>query len=154
MEIVSDGVNNDVVNAEITSDCLHTGYYGVKLNYKVNPAVTGYHGALWGVFLKNLSAWIDIKDRRSLELWVKGTAGGETFSIGVANEFGQDMIVRSVNYVEVSPTEWRMVNIPLADFKNTYENLKWSTKLYGVYILFDSDDSPVSICIDDIRFVP
>lgn len=86
-----------------------------------------------------------------LEFWVKGTLGGETFSILISTNTRSELILDSKNYVKFNSSEWNLVRIPFSDFVKNYATKNLDT-IWGVYFVFYSSNGTGSICIDNIRF--
>ena len=106
---------------------------------------------MWGIGVNQFNRQyprFDIKNFKAIEFYVKGANGGEIFEVWIANEYDQDIGLKSADYVDVSSKEWRKVLIPFSDF---YRNRAFS-EIYGVAFRFFATSGVGDICIDDINF--
>ena len=133
-QITQDGINSGNFDFEIStdSDCIHSGIYGLRLTGSGNDKDKSY----WSVVFSENPF---VVKKRLLSFWVKGKFGGEIFTIDI--DGNQDpMIENSEQYVNVSASEWHLVNIPLN-----------SMFIFGIKFYFTGSENR-SICIDDISF--
>ena len=133
-------------NFVTTGGCTHTGVYGLQFDYKMQQS-EDFGG--WGVqWTGTPRGYFDASVFTTLDFWVKGASGGETFQIVLADtdEVDEGITVQSLTTIT---TDWTEVKIPLNRFSQV--NL---AALKLVEFPFYSSDGVGSICVDDISFVP
>ena len=125
-----------------TSESIHTGHYGLKIEYTM-PSGT------WGSYNINLPH-CDISQASSLQFWVKGAQGGEKFEFVLWSDCQGPFPGRpSSAEISVSQT-WELMNIPLKDF----ESFADLSSLCRLSIGFnDAMHSGGTIYLDEIVFV-
>jgi hypothetical protein len=127
------------------AECRHSGALGLQLTYMMIGDGTGGWGVHWE---KAPLRYFDASEFMALVFWVKGTAGGETFGVGMKDTSDTEVYVRSKDFVVVSASNWEMVIVPLSKFigvkLNSVENINFS---------FNQSHGSGSICVDDIAFV-
>jgi len=139
--------------------------------------VTGYSGGAgdkaWGmVYDANGTACgaclnlnnSNVSGYQALEFWVKGTAGGEKFAVGLKDSHDIEPKLRIDGSTYITDgnitTSWKRVSIPISAFVSSGTSINPSYDLSqaaGVSIEFnDSYGSPKSgtVCVDDIGFSP
>ena len=140
--------NDDLFSRKFvsTGDCTHTGVYGLQFDYKMQQ-YADFGG--WGVqWTETPRGYFDASAFTTLDFWVKGASGGETFQIVLADTDGVDEEI-TVQSLATITTDWTEIKIPLNLFGQV--NLA-SLKL--VEFPFYRRDGVGSICIDDISFKP
>jgi hypothetical protein len=141
-------INNDgsLVN-EFTMDqnCSHTGSYGLRLKY----AMKGDGNGGWGVHWDNAPLkYFDATHFSTVIFWVKGTAGHETFQVGLRDIDGKESKVETKILLVLS-AEWMELKIPLSKFTGVNTDL-----IKNINFGFNKNHGSGTICIDDITFVP
>jgi len=92
---------------------------------------------------------IDLTGATSLELWARGENGGEQIGIGVGiigDEKPHPDSARASRDGIVLTNEWQRYSVPL-------ENLDLSSLKTGFYITITGQRKPVTVYLDDIRFI-
>jgi hypothetical protein len=138
-------------DTEISTECKHSGEYGILLKYSIKSEPTDHDFGGWGIASRVVvdhRPIMDMTNFKVLEFWVKGISGGEIFDVTIAHEFDQEPTVKSSDYVTVSSTEWQNVHIPLSDFWDTGH----SQRIWYVMFSFYASSGTGSICIDEITF--
>ncbi len=141
-----------VLDAEITSNCKHTGQYGLHITYVMSNEYTSGNYGGWHISVvqgAHQYPRIDIRNSKTIDFWVIGKVGAEIFEIWITNEFDSEIGVKSIDYVEISSTEWQMVHIPFSDFYRT----RPFNEIYGIAFIFRSTSGVGEICIDDISVI-
>lgn len=130
-----------------SGECVYSPPYGLQLIYGSSG------GKGWGIHWNNPPSYhFDASAVGSLRFLVKGALGEERFLIGLKDTEGREIKLLSEDYVLVSATEWREVNIPLEYFASPIiiPNLSF---LNNISINFETRHGSGSICLDEFAFV-
>lgn len=135
------------VTCNIVSACGRSGQ-GLQIDYDFTNSGDGGAGVRWD---HTFGGHFDAAQFRFTQLtfWVKGSAGGETFEIGLKNRDLPEQKLSSKPYVTVAASHWTQATIPLLDFQLPVDYIR------NVNFGFNRNIVPQptgSICIDEIEF--
>lgn len=126
-----------------TSDeCRHTGYYGLKIEYRMPESTS------WGSYNVDSDSFFDVSEANFLEFWVKGALGDERFEFVLWDD---NVWPGRPSSAETTATNcWKLVRIPLEDFEDTVD----LASLWRLSIGFNNTMSTGgTIYFDEIAFV-
>jgi len=124
--------------------CRHSGPYGLRITYEMEGPASGGWGVHWaGTPAKSA----DLSGFSELTFWVRGTAGGETFQVGIKDTSTNEIKVESADLVVVSGSNWQQVSLALTEFSEKGVNL---ASVENINLGFNRDHGSGTICIDDI----
>ena len=127
----------------------HSGYSSIRMRYEGRfnwVGVVWQHPANnWG----DMEGGLSVEGAKALEVWARGENGGEKVGFGVG------LLERDRDYPDSSITklegirltsEWQRYEIPL-------EGKNLSSLKSGFWVTISGRSSPVTIYLDDIRFI-
>jgi hypothetical protein len=131
------------------TDNPHSGNAALKLRY---VGQFGWVGVAWQHPVNNWGerdGGFDLTGAKELEVWARGAYGGEKIKIGVGllgpETDYPDSAVTDVDGIVLS-SEWQRYAVPL-------KNLDLSSIKTGFVIVLNGRSSPVTVYLDQIRFV-
>ncbi len=125
-------------------NCVHSGPYGLRLNYEFSGVGNGG----WGVSWENApTSHFDASVFTALVFWVKGASGNEIFQVGLKDTSEKEVKVEAKPLV-VNISDWTQITISMSKFKGVKTDL-----VRNVNFGFNLSHGSGSICIDDIAFV-
>ncbi len=130
----------------------HVGPHGRSLRLDYDKQTTGWCG--YYTLLNQIDgAYFDLSAFKSVQFWVRGAKGGETFEIGMADKSWLTIgdSVKAGPIEKYLPkrvtTKWQEVVIPLSDFGK----LVWSEM--GSFVINFPTPGKGTVFLDDLRFV-
>lgn len=128
-------------NLYIMNDCAHSGIFGVRLTNSTNMP------SWWGIVF---SEPYDISKYQSLNFWIKGDFGGESFDVLIEDKANTEIEIKSSSLdVNVSSVDWHLVEVPL---NSSAMGTNSVTEIKSFVIGVIPTDEVERICIDDIYF--
>jgi len=123
------------------NDCAHNGLFGVQLSNSVHLP------SWWGIAF---SESYDVSKYQSLNFWIKGDAGNESFLVLIKDKDNNDIEINSSSLkVKVSNLEWNLVEVP---FDSSTLGTDSVTEIKSFVIGVPESDQIGTICVDDIYF--
>jgi|GEM_PF-5850210 len=134
--------------SEYTDDCKFLGDAGLEIGYDGSGDFYGF-----GIHFVNMdNSSVDISQNTYLTFYVLGLSdeANNEFRIGLKDSGDQEFKVESRNWVVISTSHWRRVQIPLALFAGGGVNLAMIENVSFDFNATDHSDS--HICLDALRF--
>jgi hypothetical protein len=121
--------------------CPHSGIFGVRLTNSANLP------SWWGIVFYEP---YNISKYQSLNFWIKGDSGGESFFVLINDKANTNIEIKSSSLdVSVSDFEWRLVEVR---FDSSTIGTDSMTEIKSFVIGVRPSDQLASICIDDVYF--
>jgi hypothetical protein len=131
---------------QLVPDCVETGEYGLKLDYAFTGAGNGGWGIKWD---DSDTGFFNASQYTRLKFSARGGIGGETFQVGIRDTIGNEQKIETWEYLVISLTDWKVVNIPLSKFPNVV-----LSSLSNINFGVNRSHNAGVVCIDNIEFVP
>jgi hypothetical protein len=129
---------------QFTTQCAHSGSYGLRLRYAMADQAFGGWGVRWD---DAPGGFFEGSEFSAISFWVKGSPRSETFQIGV-KDATHEVKLESKDFITVSSNEWKQVTVKISSFAGIT-----SERIANVNIGFHAGHGTGTLCIDDLAFV-